>query len=231
MSASHSSKSEHSLWSQTAISAPDCGTLETSVSADVLVVGAGFTGLSSALHLAEKGVSVVLLEAQTIGFGGSGRNAGLVNAGVWQTPDHVCQVLGPEVGERFNHALRDSPQTVFDLISRYQIDCEATQCGTVNVAHKASAMSYLEERTRQIQNLGAEVRLIDGTESQRMSASPFYRHGGILDPNAGTLQPLSYVRGLAKAAISSGVRVFENSPVVSLKPEAGKWVATTATGA
>ena len=230
MSQAIPAESDNSLWTQTAVAGPDCDRLQESMTVDVLVVGAGFTGLSCALHLAEQGVSVAVLEARSIGFGGSGRNAGLVNAGVWQTPDHVSRVLGSEAGQRFNQVLCDSPQKVFDLIARYQIDCEAQQCGTVNIAHKASALKYLEQRCRQIQGLGSDVRLIDEAESQRISGSGYYRFGGIHDPNAGTIQPLSYVRGLAKAALSQGVVIYENSPLVSLQQQETRWQAVTPEG-
>ena len=137
---------EKSLWSETVFTNPVTESLEESLQADVLVVGGGFTGLSSALHLAERGASVVLLEAKCIGFGGSGRNAGLVNAGVWKSPDYVIEQLGEEHGDRFNQALCDSPDLVFGLIKSHRIDCDASQCGTINIAHKASAMRYLEHR-------------------------------------------------------------------------------------
>ena len=124
---------------------------------DVLVIGAGYTGLSSALHLAEKGVSVVLLEASSIGFGGSGRNAGLVNAGIWKDPEHVSKLIGAAAAERFNMALRDTPQLVFELVERFDMQCHAVRCGTVHIAHAAGGMTYLEERYRQLDALGAEV--------------------------------------------------------------------------
>ena len=139
-------RGEASLWADSAIDNPACETLQESLQADVLVVGAGHTGLSTALHLAEQGVSVVLLEARNIGYGGSGRSAGLVNAGIWKTPEFVIKQLGQEAGERFNLALFDSPSVVFDLIQRYQIECNAAQTGTVNIAHKAATLKYLEDR-------------------------------------------------------------------------------------
>ena len=85
---------ERSLWVETAVAVPSCDTLDDALRADVLVIGAGFTGLSSALHLAEQGVSVILLEAACIGYGGSGRNAGLVNAGIWKNPGPEKAVEG-----------------------------------------------------------------------------------------------------------------------------------------
>ena len=221
---------ELSLWGETAEAAIETEALQESLAADVLVVGAGFSGLSTALHLVEQGVSVIVLESRSVGFGGSGRNAGLVNAGVWQTPDYVVEQLGEASGNRFNQALYDSPSVVFELINHYQIDCQANQRGTINIAHSASAVEYLQSRCQQMQKIGADVRLIDGEMTSSMSGSPFYRYGGILDPNAGTIQPLSYVRGLARAATEQGVQLFQNTPLIGLERDENRWLAKTPNG-
>ncbi len=221
---------ESSLWGASAIANPVEGPLQEALQAEVLIIGGGYTGLSSALHLAEKGVSVVLLEANSIGFGGSGRNAGLVNAGVWQNPDHVRAQLGDEAGERFNLALRDSPALVSSLVERHNLDCDFQSTGTVNIAHNANAMRHLENRCRQMQDLGAAVELIDGESAQAISASPVYRHGGIHDPGAATIHPLSYARSLAKAALGLGARLFQQSGVETLTRQNDRWLATTADG-
>lgn len=221
---------EKSLWVETAIAAPSCEQLDGDLRTDVLVIGAGFTGLSSALHLAEQGVSVVLVEAGCLGYGGSGRNAGLVNAGIWKNPEHVARHLGVEAADRFNLALRDSPGKVFELVDRLQMQCDASRCGTLHAAHSAAGMSYLEDRYQQLQKIGAAVELVDGARSQEMSGSPQYRHGGILDPNAGTIQPLSYVREMARAAIAEGVSLFERSAIKTLARQDDCWLATTESG-
>jgi glycine/D-amino acid oxidase-like deaminating enzyme len=221
---------EQSLWVETAIAPPSCEILHEKLQTDVLVVGAGFTGLSSALHLAEKGVSVVLLEAGSIGYGGSGRNAGLVNAGLWKNPEEVSKQLGVEAAGRLNQALRDSPALVFDLVERFGMQCQAQRCGTVHIAHSKAGMSYLEDRCRQLQDLGAGVELIDGARSAEVSGSTEYRHGGILDPYAGTIQPLGYVRELARAAIAEGVSLFRQSALKTLKRQDDRWLVTTQNG-
>jgi glycine/D-amino acid oxidase-like deaminating enzyme len=221
---------ENSLWGATAIDNPVDDRLRESLRADVLVVGGGYTGLSSALHLAEQGVDVVLLEARSIGFGGSGRNAGLVNAGVWKDPRHVMRQLGAERGERFYLALRDSPAQVFELIERFSMNCDAHRAGTVHIAHSAAAIKTLEDRCRQLQALGLGVEMIDGPAAARISASPCYRHGGILDPAAGTIHPLNYARSLAAAALGAGARIFEDSAITGLERLREGWLAKTADG-
>jgi glycine/D-amino acid oxidase-like deaminating enzyme len=221
---------ENSLWAATAIAAPACERLREAVRADVLVVGGGYTGLSSALHLAAAGVDVVLLEGRRLGYGGSGRNAGLVNAGVWRNPRHVVEQLGTARAERFNLALRDSPALVFGLVERHAMECDARRVGTIQIAHSAAALKDLEERCRQIQGLGAAVEMIDASTAARLSGSPLYRHGGIVDPGAGTIHPLAYVRSLAHAALAAGARIFEESAILGLEQTAQGWRATTAAG-
>ena len=221
---------EKSLWGATANANPVNHRLEESLQADVLVVGGGYTGLSSALHLAEQGVSVVLLEAKSVGFGGSGRNAGMVNAGVWQNPDHVNRELGEAAGKRFNLAMRDSPKLVFDLARRFSMSCDANQTGTVNIAHSKSDLAQLEARCLQMQKLGAPVEMIDGERSEAFSASPVYRHGGILDPSAGTIHPLNYSRALAQVALDQGARLYQESAIESLSRHNDRWLATTRRG-
>jgi glycine/D-amino acid oxidase-like deaminating enzyme len=203
---------ENSLWAASSIANPVNEQLREAMQSDVLVIGGGYTGLSCALHLAEKGASVVLLEAKSIGFGGSGRNAGLVNAGVWQNPDHVCAQLGEEAGQRFNMALRDSPALVAELVDRYHMDCDLQPSGTVNIAHSAGGMRHLENRCRQLQELGSAVELIDGETTRA------------------TINPLSYARALAKAAQGLGARLYQESGVESLTRKNDRWLATTVHG-
>ncbi len=221
---------ENSLWGASAIANPVREQLRESLQVDVLVVGGGYTGLSSALHLAERGVSVVLLEAKSIGFGGSGRNAGLVNAGVWQNPAYVRKQLGEEPGNRFNLALRDSPALVSDLVECYDMSCDLQQTGTVHIAHRGGAMKYLEDRCQQLQDLGSAVELIDGESAREISASPVYRHGGIHDPGAATIHPLNYARSLARASQDLGARLFQASAIETLTRQNDRWFATSGSG-
>ena len=117
---------EGRLWADTAPYWPPCAPLEQDSTTDVLVIGAGYTGLSAALHLAQSGVRVTVLEARRVGHGGSGRNVGLVNSGLWTAPDSLNDTLGAAQGEALTAALAAAPDLVFDLIAQHGIACEMT---------------------------------------------------------------------------------------------------------
>lgn len=219
----------HGLWEQSAPIGPATSCLEEPISVDVAVIGAGFTGLSAALHLREMKVDVAVLEAEDIGFGGSGRNVGLVNAGLWIRPAEVAQRTGPDVGSRLIEQLGESPRLVFDLIARHGIECEAVRKGTLHCAVGDDGYREIAERARQWQALGARVELLDAPTTERMTGSRAFR-GSLLDTRAGTIQPLAYVRGLASAVSRMGGRIYTESPVRRVSDERGKWRLATDIG-
>jgi glycine/D-amino acid oxidase-like deaminating enzyme len=197
--------------------------------ADAVIVGGGFTGCSAALHLAEAGASVVLLEAEGIGFGASGRNVGLVNAGLWLPPDTVEAELGTQAGARLNAMLAAGPGLVFQLIEKHGIVCEAVRNGTLHCAHSRSCLADLKERLRQYQARGWPVRLLSAEETAAKIGNDVYS-GALLDARAGTIQPLAYVRGLAHAAIAGGARLYERSPALRIAREGASWRIATPDG-
>lgn len=219
----------HGLWEKTAPPPPVTSPLEGAVSADVVVVGGGYTGLSSSLHLAEAGSRVVLLEAKEIGFGGAGRNVGLINAGMWVMPNDLPGVLGPVHGERLLDMLGNAPKLVMELIEKHGIACELERHGTLHVAVGTEGLKEIEDRAKQWGALGAPVTLLDATETARRVGSSAYT-GSLLDMRAGTLQPLAYARGLAHAAITAGVAVHTSSPVTATERNGSRWNVKTATG-
>ena len=219
----------HGLWELTAPPAPDLVPLAEDVEADVVVIGAGFTGLSAALHLAEGGARVAVLEAAEIGFGGSGRNVGLVNAGLWIMPDEVPSVLGALHGERLLDTLGNAPRLVFDTIERLGIACEAERQGTLHCAVGPAGLAEIEQRAAQWQARGAPVRLLDAAEAARRIGTTAYA-GALLDERAGTIQPLAYVRGLARAAIAAGARLFGRSPATAAVRDQDHWRISTRGG-
>jgi glycine/D-amino acid oxidase-like deaminating enzyme len=217
------------LWRHTGGQPIDAAPLERDGVADVVIVGGGFTGCSAALHLAEAGADVHLIEAETIGYGGSGRNVGLVNAGLWTPPDEVEQMLGHEVGQRLNEVLASAPKLVFDLIARHDIQCEATPNGTLHCAHSRAGMADLHSRYRQQIARGAPVELLDDSETQRRTGSHAF-HGALFDPRAGTIQPLVYVRGLARAALAAGAKIYEHSAVMGFTHDGAAWTVNSHRG-
>ena len=217
------------LWAVTAPPPPSLTRFEGEESCDVAVIGGGFTGVSAALHLAEAGIDVVLLEAKELGHGGSGRNVGLVNAGLWVLPDYVTKTLGPDYGEKLNTALGNSPYLVFELIQKHSIKCEAMQNGTLHCAHSPRGYRYLKNKEEQWARRGAPVKLLSRQEAEPKIGSTAY-HGALMDMRAGIVQPLAYVRGLAQAAVGAGARLYVDSPVTRLEHQKGLWSLSLPSG-
>ncbi|MFD2236616.1 NAD(P)/FAD-dependent oxidoreductase [Aureimonas populi] len=223
------SAQSHGLWARTAPPAPALDALAGEASADVAIIGAGYTGLSAALHLAEGGARVVVLEAEEPGFGGSGRNVGLVNAGMWVMPDDLPGVLGSEHGERLLRCLGNAPSLVFELIEKHAIACEPVRAGTLHCAVGEEGLAELALRERQWRSRGADVRLLDARQTEEKVGSAAYP-GSLLDMRAGTIQPLAYARGLAAAAIAAGAAIHDRSPVLSAEDTGAGWRLRTPSG-
>ena len=218
-----------SLWRASTSNAFASPTLEAQVTTDVVIIGGGYSGLSAALHLAQQGVDVRLLEAHDIGFGGSGRNVGLVNAGLWLPPDQVEAQLGLQAGRKLNQALAAAPDLVFKLIEQHQMDCQPVRNGTLHCANNRAGVADLKRRLAQQQKRHAPVQLLDAsTVKTRTGSSQFI--GALFDPRAGTIQPLEYAFGLAHAAVAAGAVVHTQSPALSYNHDGKQWCVTTATG-
>ena len=159
------------LWRSTSAEALDAPALSSDISVDLAIVGGGFTGCSAALEGAKRGAKVALLEAETIGHGGSGRNVGLVNAGLWLPPRDVLAILGDTDGKRLIAALSKGPDIVFDLIDREGIDCEPVRRGTMHLAHSAAGLKTLTARYEQSTLAGRRYVLLDAAETARRTGS------------------------------------------------------------
>lgn len=196
---------------------------------EIVVVGGGFTGLSAALHLAEAGRDVTLLEANEPGWGASGRNGGQVNPGLKASPGTVLRQHGPALGARMVELSGRAPERVFDLVRRHQIVCEAEQTGTLRAAFTRAGALEIEATARDYAGHGAPVELLDRAQIQALTGSA--RYGcGLIDRRGGKLNPLSYARGLAQAALNAGAKVHGGTAVTSLAREADGWRVATAHG-
>lgn len=218
-----------SLYADTAIPPVDLDPLTGDATAEVAIVGGGFTGLSTALHLAEQGVSCIVLEANEPGWGASGRNGGQVNPGLKHEPDALEERFGADLGGRMVRLGNDAPGLVFALCARLGIACHARRTGTIRAAPTAAAEAKVRETVRQWAARGADVAWLDAGESRAATGTGHYR-GVMLDRRGGNLNPLSYARGLATAARSAGARVCGATPVRSLRREGSGWAAATPRG-
>ncbi len=218
-----------SLWNTTAQERNYRSEMDADSNVDVAIVGGGFTGLSTALHCAEKNLSAHVLEAEQIGFGGSGRNVGLVNAGIWLPPKEVREELGPTFGNRFLTTFGQGPDLVFSLIEKHQIRCEVTKTGTIHAAHSMKGFADLEGRWKEWNAMGEPVDLLNRDEVSKLVGSDVF-YGGLVDHRAGTINPMGYCRGLARAALGAGATISTGVKVLALHKDNGLWKVETDRG-
>lgn len=218
-----------SLWDTSAQESADYPTLAGDQRTDIAIVGGGYTGLSTALHAAERGLECLVLEAEQIGYGGSGRNGGLVNAGLWLPPQDVRQRLGGNYGARLVDVLSAAPEYVHTLIERHQIRCEPTRTGTIHAAHSQRGFEDLARRAEEWKRLGAPVDLLSREQAaEKIGSNAFF--GGLLDHRAGTINPMGYVRGLARSAQAAGATINVGTRARALRRERNRWIIETDRG-
>ncbi|MDO5651474.1 MAG: FAD-binding oxidoreductase [Moraxella sp.] len=218
------------LWQMISPKTTHYPTLVGEKNVDVCVVGGGYTGLSAAVHLAEFGYRVCVLEANHVGFGGSGRNVGFVNAGTWSSPNALNQCLGQAAGEKLTHALGLAPKLVFDMIDKYQINAQDTRTGNLHMAHNASAEADIDARYAQLTQCGADVEILTGSQCHDYTGSTKINKI-LLDKRAGTINPFAYVNGLAQAASGLGVDIYENTHATAITRQGTDWHISCPNGA
>ena len=214
------SRSAHvaSYYAATANPSPDRPELAGDVDCDVCVVGGGFTGLSTALHLAERGYSVVVLESRRMGWGASGRNGGQLGSGLRSGASAMIARFGRDHARRLWDLAEEAKATVRERIARHDIACDYKP-GFLLAAAKPRHMAWMtrEAELRERHFDYPHARVVSADEVQAMVASRRY-HGGVFDAGAGHLHPLNYALGLARAAEDAGARLFEDSPATAVEP-------------
>jgi len=216
------------LWMKTAPDAPQTRQLCEVEAADVTIVGAGFTGLNAAIELASRGISVCVLEAAWLGFGASGRSGGQVNLGLNSSPTQLIDQFGEDAGRRLLTAVIRTPETVFERVRDFGLRCDPVQKGWIQAAATRSVFDWQQNLSREYARYGCQLQVMDRLQTADATGSERY-HGGLFSATAGSLQPLSYTRELARYAISQGVRIYTDSAVTRLEKKS-QWQVYTQLG-
>jgi gamma-glutamylputrescine oxidase len=219
-----------SWYAATATPLPEQPALRGATTADVCVIGGGYTGLSAALHLAGRGHSVRLLEAQRLGFGASGRNGGQVGSGQRVEQDVLERRFGPDIARRLWQIGEDAKARVADLIATHAIDA-GWRPGVAHAAYTDAEVAHIRRLTDRFgPDYGYDrLEMLDRDGIAAATGSTAFA-GGVVDWGAGHLHPLRFAFGLATAAEASGVALHERSEVIGLKRIGGTWRIATGQG-
>ncbi len=216
------------LWSVTAPERPAGTPLNTDLTCDIAIAGAGFTGLRAALALAEAGCKVAVFDLGDVGFGAAGRSGGQVNPMLpVARPGELLEAVGGTYFERMAEVSLGSADELFDLVRRYDIDCDARQHGWIRADHSPAACELARAAARDWNRFGAGFEFIDGDDVKRMTGSPRYS-SATFSGKGGAVQPLALARGLAKAAEQAGAIIYAHSAVSDLKRVDQRWIMKAA---
>jgi glycine/D-amino acid oxidase-like deaminating enzyme len=218
-----------SLWVAATPLGAGLPSLTGTTEADVVIIGGGFTGLSTALSLRVAGVDVAVVEAMEPGWGASGRNNGQVIPTLSRPdPDDIIAKHGA-VGERFVALLRDSASTLFEVARRHQIQAEQEQTGWVQPVHSPGRIKIAERRVRQWSKFGAPVELLSRDQTRQMLGSEAW-FGGFWNKTGGHINPLALSRELARVVLEHGGRIYARSPAISFERRNDRWIVRTGKG-
>lgn len=219
-----------SYYAASANAQPRYPVLKSNLSTDVCVIGGGFTGVSAALHLAEAGFDVVLLEGERVGWGASGRNGGQICTAYNKSMSEIEALVGKDGAQAFWDIELLAKQLIRDRVKKHQINCDL-HWGYLHTAAKASHMKGLhEDRAEWARYDYSDTVILDKTELQERLGTDIY-HGALWEKDGGHLHPLNYLFGLVKAATDAGVKIFEETRVTHIEQGQGAQgsVATVST--
>jgi gamma-glutamylputrescine oxidase len=202
--------------------------LQGAVRADVCIIGGGYTGLSAALHLAEAGLDVVLLEASRVGSGASGRNGGQIHSGQRRDQDWIEARMGLDDARRLWALAEDGKTLLRRLIARHKIGCEM-RTGLIVADHKPGYVAHSHAYAKKLREVYhyPHAEPLSREQLRALVGSDAY-HGGMIDHDGGHLHPLNLALGLARAASEAGARIFEQSRALAVLDEAKPTVTTAA---
>lgn len=214
-SAQQSSEYPNSYYFNTKIQSVKYDSLSESLICDVCIIGAGYTGLSTAIHLSERGYDVVVLEAHRVAWGASGRNGGQLGSGQRKQQSDLEKMMGMSDARKLWDLAEEAKNTVRSLIAQHDIACDLKH----GVAHPNHRQKYDADSKEEVDILNErynydQISYLDRQQMRDLVGSDSY-YGGTLDMGASHLHPLNYALGLADAASKAGARIFEHSPVES----------------
>ena len=218
-----------SVWLSSANPAPTCPPLQADVNTEVVVIGGGFTGLSAAWHLSKAGLACVLLEANDIGWGASGRNGGMAVLRYKKPWATLARQYGDDTARHLHRLLLEALDTIEGMVAEADIACDFSRYGHITAANGKSAVAMLEADIAWLRSAGDSTpRMLSRAEVASLAGADCYLEG-YLDPRAAGIHPLNYARGLARALEGRGVPLYCSTPVTSVS-EDGEGVSVATPG-
>ncbi|MET3845099.1 FAD-binding oxidoreductase [Bradyrhizobium sp. OAE829] len=225
--------SANSLWASTTTPLRTFPVLSGEVQAEIVIIGAGYTGLSAAHHIAKSGLVPVVLEANRPGWGASGRNGGVITAKFRQSFRGIAAAHGRAMAKRMYEIAYESTEIVEELVSEFGITAaRLTRTGQVKAAHNQATFKVaIDEAEWMKREMGdADVRILDAHEVREETGSKAFV-GGVLNPGSGGIHPLNYLHGLAEGLAARGVAIYQESPALRIRRENGLSIVETPEGA
>lgn len=220
-----------SLWAATANPPPELPTLEEDIETDVVIIGGGYTGLSSAHHLSKAGIGCVIIEGNEAGWGASGRNGGMAVLRYKKAYSTLAAELGDEMATQLYRLIHEALDTMEGIVKEYRIDCDFKRSGHITAIESHSAIATLEADTRWLEKaIGDRVPRMLGTEEVYAAVGSRMYLGGFLDPRSAEVHPLNYARGFAAGLGRKGVPIYARSMVTGMRLDASGITAETAGG-